>query len=83
MTRHFPARAAIGSLAVAAALVLSSCSTGGTGSTGDYNPDEDITLEISWWGDDTRAALFGEVIQNFEDANPNITVTATPVGAPD
>lgn len=82
MTRS---RVAIGSAAVATALVLTSCSGGtGTAQGGDgFDPDEEIELEISWWGDDNRAALFGEVIDLFEDEYPNITVVETPVGAPD
>lgn len=83
MRRTTRSRAAAGTVAVAATLVLASCSgsttSGGTG----YDPDEEIELEISWWGDDTRAALFGEVIDQFEAENPNISVVQTPVGAPD
>lgn len=84
MTRITRSRVAIGSIATAAALVLTSCS-GGTGADGggEFNPDEEIELEISWWGDDARAALFGEVIDLFEAEYPNITVVETPVGAPD
>ncbi|MCW5953656.1 MAG: extracellular solute-binding protein, partial [Propionibacteriaceae bacterium] len=42
-----------------------------------------VTLEMSWWGDENRAALFDEVISLFEAKYPNITVTRTPVGSPD
>lgn len=82
MTRS---RVAIGSAAVAAALVLTSCSGGGDAPAGggSFDPDEELELEISWWGDDNRAALFGEVIDLFEDEYPNITVVETPVGSPD
>lgn len=67
------------------ALILTSCSPAGDGGSGSggFDPDEEITLEISWWGDDTRAALFDEVIQNFMAEYPNISVTQTPVGSPD
>lgn len=82
MTRINRSRAAVGSVAVATALVLTSCS-GTADAGGEFNPDEEIELEISWWGDDTRAALFGEVIDLFEAEHPNITVVETPVGAPD
>jgi len=41
-----------------------------------------VSLEISWWGDATRAGLFNQVIANFEEKYPNITVTGTPVAAP-
>lgn len=73
----------IGTAAVTgAALVLAACS-GGSEESGGADPDEEITLEMSWWGDDNRAALFAEVIDLFEAEHPNITVKETPVGSPD
>ncbi|WP_345751127.1 ABC transporter substrate-binding protein [Microbacterium rhizophilus] len=77
---------AFGSLAAATALVLTGCSGGGGDGGGAAQPapsDEEVTLEMSWWGDDARAALFADVIDAFEDEHPNITVEETPVGAPD
>ena len=44
---------------------------------------EHVNLEISWWGDDKRAAMFGQVIDLFEAKYTNITVKRTPVGSPD
>lgn len=83
MTRNTRSRAAIGSIAVATALVLTSCSGSPQADGGEFDPDEEIELEMSWWGDDARATLFGEVIDLFEAEYPNITVVETPVGAPD
>lgn len=83
-TTGTPKLAAFGSLAAATALVLTGCSGGGGGGGAEPAPtDEEVTLEMSWWGDDARAALFGEVIDLFEAEHPNITVTQTPVGAPE
>ena len=86
MTRITRSRAAVlsfGSLAAVAALTLSGCS-GDAGTTADgFDPEEEVELEMSWWGDDARAALFDEVIGMFEAEYPNITVTQTPVGSPD
>lgn len=97
-TRRMTARRASAATAVlaAAALALTACSSdgdGGSASPDDGNgeasqetnggTDEQITLEMSWWGDDARAALFDEVITMFEDEYPHITVTQTPVGSPD
>jgi len=79
-TRSIAGKAVLGS-ALAATLALTGCSASG-GSSGD-DSDEQITIEMSWWGDDDRAALFAEVIDMFEAENPNITVQETPVGAPD
>jgi len=82
-TRSLAGRAVFGS-ALAATLVLAGCSASpDPGSGSDFDPDEEITLEMSWWGDDNRAALFGEVIDLFEAEYPNITVEQTPVGSPD
>src|SRR6185312_14567121 len=74
--------------ALVGSLVLAGCSGtssgGGTPAAGaTFNPKEKVTLEASWWGDDTRAALYHKVIQQFEDKYPNVTVKETPVGSPD
>jgi multiple sugar transport system substrate-binding protein len=79
ITRPHRAKAALGS-ALVAVLFLAGCST--SAGTED-SADGKATIEMSWWGDDKRAALFAEVIDQFEAANPNITVKQTPVGAPD
>ncbi len=76
--RHITATAAAGSLLVGT-LLLSGCSA----PSGDSADDGPVTIEMSWWGDDNRAALFAEVIDKFEAENPDITVKQTPVGAPD
>jgi multiple sugar transport system substrate-binding protein len=76
------------SAVVAGSLILAGCS--GASNSADtpkagasFNPKEKVTLEASWWGDDTRAALFHKVIQQFEAKYPNVTVKETPVGSPD
>jgi multiple sugar transport system substrate-binding protein len=81
MTRSIAGKTAIGA-ALASALVLTGCSAP-TEEPSGFDPEEEITLEMSWWGDDNRAALFAEVIDLFEEKYPNITVTETPVGSPD
>jgi multiple sugar transport system substrate-binding protein len=83
-TRSLAGKAVLGS-ALAATLVLTGC-TGSDEPANDpnaFDPNEKITLEMSWWGDDNRAALFGQVIDLFEAEYPNITVNETPVGSPD
>lgn len=81
--RSARSRLAVGS-AVAVALVLTGCSAStDTAGGNDFDPDAEVELEISWWGDDARATLFGEVIDLFEEEYPNITVVETPVGSPD
>jgi multiple sugar transport system substrate-binding protein len=83
--RSHAGKAVIGT-ALAATLLLAGCSGGGAASESSaaaFDPNEDITLEMAWWGDDARAALFGQVIDQFEEKYPNITVKTTPVGSPD
>jgi multiple sugar transport system substrate-binding protein len=83
--RSHAGKAVIGT-ALAATLLLAGCSGGGAtpeSSAAAFDPNEDISLEIAWWGDDDRAALFGQVIDQFEEKYPNITVKETPVGSPD
>jgi len=81
-SRSLAGKAILGS-ALTATLVLSGCAGGGNDEPSGYDPNEKITLEMSWWGDDNRAALFAEVIDLFEAEYPNITVKETPVGSPD
>lgn len=89
-TAPFAAKAVLGT-AVAALLALAGCgspaaSTGpsASGSAPEGSaPAEQVTLEMSWWGDENRAALFDQVIKAFETKYPNITVKQTPVGSPD
>jgi multiple sugar transport system substrate-binding protein len=84
--RKARSRAAIAAMGVAVtgALILAGCGGGTPESSGPvFDPDEEITLEMSWWGDDNRAALFDEVITAFEAEYPNVSVTQTPVGSPD
>ncbi|NLF04568.1 MAG: extracellular solute-binding protein [Actinomycetales bacterium] len=81
---------------VAALLVLAACSntpaadptpddTGDDQSeTADPPADADpVELQISWWGNDERAAIMAEAIDLFEDKYPHITVVEQPVGSPD
>jgi multiple sugar transport system substrate-binding protein len=77
--RSFASKAFLGST-LAVTLVLAGCSSS---PGGEADPNEDVSLEISWWGDDNRATLFAEVIDLFEAEHPNITVKESPVGSPD
>lgn len=73
---------ALAAAGAAAALTLSACGGGGdtpgsdsTGGTVD--PDEEITLTMTWWGNDDRAARYTEALELFNEEYPNITVQPT------
>ncbi|MCV2394418.1 ABC transporter substrate-binding protein [Actinotalea sp. M2MS4P-6] len=73
---------ALASVVAAGALALSACSSAG-GTTADpssaetFNPNEQVTLTLTWWGNDDRASRYQEAIALFEEAYPNITVQPT------
>ncbi|MCR2824388.1 ABC transporter substrate-binding protein [Microbacterium sp. zg.Y909] len=83
--RPIAARAAAGTILVAA-LALSGCSGAADpapAASGGFDPEEEIELQIAWWGNDERSAIMAEAIDLFEAEYPNITVVEQPVGAPD
>ncbi|GIH18799.1 ABC transporter substrate-binding protein [Rugosimonospora africana] len=53
----------------AASLVAAGCSSGGSDSS-----DGKVTLNFSWWGDDTRAKVTQDAIDLFVKQHPTITV---------
>ncbi|NJC23915.1 multiple sugar transport system substrate-binding protein [Arthrobacter pigmenti] len=63
---------------VAAALMLTACGGNGGGDAGGTpDPNEEVTLNFTWWGNEDRAERYNEAIALFEDANPNIDVNGT------
>ncbi|NLF04587.1 MAG: extracellular solute-binding protein [Actinomycetales bacterium] len=81
---------------VAALMVLAACSGtpaetaspdapgGDQSETSDPPADaEPVELQISWWGNDDRAAIMAEAIDLFEEKYSHITVVEQPVGSPD
>lgn len=67
-------------LATGAALVLAGCAGGGGESPAaepTFNPDEEVTLDLAFWGNDVRAELYDEAIAAFNEEYPNVTVNAT------
>lgn len=58
--------------ALTTALALAAC---GQAQGGDVElSEEPVTIRMTWWGSDARAELTEQVIAEFEDQNPNITV---------
>jgi len=52
---------------------LAACSSGDTGSNSEAS-DEPVTLDLVWWGNDSRAEMYQQAIDVFEEKHPNITV---------
>lgn len=65
--------------------------TGNGNTTGDQTTTtdettptaEDVTLTVSWWGNDERARMMDEAFALFTERHPHITVNAEPTGDPD
>ena len=74
-------------LAAGAALVLAGCAGGGEAEAPEaaptFDPNEEVTLNLAFWGNDVRAALYEEAIAAFNEEYPNITVSATFLPFPD
>ncbi|WP_430645249.1 ABC transporter substrate-binding protein [Agromyces sp. GXS1127] len=77
-------RAALAAAAVtaSAALVLTGCS-GGSEPAATYDPDEEVTLNLAFWGNDVRADLYDQAIAAFNEEYPNITVNSSFLGFPE
>lgn len=69
-------------LATGAALALAGCA-GGADPAATYDPDEKVTLDLAFWGNDIRAGLYNEAIAAFNEEYPNIKVNATFLGFPE
>ncbi|MDN3312191.1 extracellular solute-binding protein [Microbacterium oryzae] len=76
---------AIAATAGAIAVALVSCSGGGETSSGGatYDPNEEVTLDFAFWGNDVRAEMYDEALAAFMEEHPNITVRSTFLGFPE
>ncbi|WP_448003571.1 ABC transporter substrate-binding protein [Agromyces bauzanensis] len=74
---------AAAALTASAALVLTGCAGGGDADAQTYDPDEEVTLNLAFWGNDVRAALYDEAIAAFNEEYPNITVNSSFLGFPE
>ncbi|MBF0817494.1 ABC transporter substrate-binding protein [Microbacterium paludicola] len=81
----FTTKRAITAVAVAtgAALALAGCAGGETAPAETVDPNEEVTLDLAFWGNDVRAELYNEVIAAFNEEYPNITVNSTFLGFPE
>lgn len=74
---------AAAAITASAALVLTGCSGGGSGPAATYDPDEKVTLDLAFWGNDVRADLYDQAIEAFNEEYPNITVNSSFLGFPE
>ncbi|WP_236720362.1 ABC transporter substrate-binding protein [Rathayibacter sp. VKM Ac-2630] len=70
-------RLAAAAIAAVAAISLTACSGGGASGSSTVDPDEEITLDYTFWGNDDRAARYDQAIALFEEEHPNITINST------
>ena len=82
MFRTKRTRFAAAAIAAVAAISLTACSGGGAPGLGHVDPDEEITLDYTFWGNDDRAARYDQAIALFEEEHPNITINSHLHGLP-
>lgn len=70
-------------LATGAVLVLAGCAGETTDPSATFNPDEKVTLNLAFWGNDVRADLYNQAIDAFNEEYPNIKVNSTFLGFPE
>ena len=58
-------------------LTVASFTLVGCKSETSSNPESDgpVELSISWWGNDARAEKFNKILDMYEEANTNVTIT--------
>ncbi|MGU3643804.1 ABC transporter substrate-binding protein [Microbacterium sp. C23T] len=68
---------AAAALTAGAALVLSGCSGGASDDAAAFDPDEKVTLDFAFWGNDDRATRYNDLIAAFNEEYPNITINTS------
>ncbi len=71
----FSTKRALAAVAVVtgAALALAGCA-GTSEPASSFDPNEKVTLNFTWWGNDDRAARYDALIAAFNEEYPNITI---------
>ncbi len=74
-------RIAVAGILTASALVVAGCAgEAPSRETQTLDPNEEITLDFAYWGNDVRAEMYEKVIDAFEEEHPNITVRSSFLG---
>ncbi|MFI8632730.1 ABC transporter substrate-binding protein [Microbacterium sp. NPDC077663] len=63
-------------LATGSAIALAGCA-GSPEPAGTYDPDEKVSIDLAFWGNDVRADLYNKAIEAFNEKYPNITVNSS------
>ncbi|MDQ1125702.1 multiple sugar transport system substrate-binding protein [Microbacterium sp. SORGH_AS 505] len=69
-------------LATGSVIALAGCA-GSPEPAGTYDPDEKVSLDLAFWGNDVRADLYNKAIQAFNEKYPNITVSTSFLAFPE
>ncbi|MFT4158016.1 MAG: ABC transporter substrate-binding protein [Microbacterium sp.] len=72
-----PRAIATAAIAAASLLVLASCSAQSAEPSSSFDPDEKVTLDFAFWGNDDRASRYDQLIERFNEEYPNITINPT------
>ena len=84
MFRTKKIRTALAAGAMTGALALTACAGGGGGGGAEtLDPNEEVTLDFAFWGNDVRAAMYEEAIAAFNEEYPNIKVNTSFLGFPE
>jgi multiple sugar transport system substrate-binding protein len=68
---------ATAALAATSVLVLTACSSSGDDASSSFDPDEKVSIDYAFWGNDDRANRYNELVDAFNEKYPNITVNTT------
>ena len=68
---------AAAALTATAALVLAGCSGDTSDDAAAFDPDEKVTIDFAFWGNDDRATRYNDLIAAFNEEYPNITINTS------
>ncbi|SDG65462.1 ABC transporter substrate-binding protein [Microbacterium sp. 77mftsu3.1] len=69
-------------LATGSVIALAGCA-GSPEPAGTYDPDEKVSLDLAFWGNDVRADLYNKAIDAFNEKYPNIKVSTSFLAFPE
>ena len=73
-----PRLLAAAALTASAALVLAGCAGGASSDDAEaFDPDEKVSLDFAFWGNDDRATRYDDLIAAFNEEYPNITINTS------